>query len=123
MPSSLGARFWTLLAILAAAMLWAFFGKMPQIEFLGYNWMGIGVDKMIHMLYMGALATLLSKRWSMWPVILMGSALAIGIEFLQPYFHRSFDLTDAAWGIVGTWFAWGLYQTKWYRYLLERKVF
>jgi hypothetical protein len=106
--------FWALLFVLA--LLAAVFGDTSHLPFLNWPYM----DKLMHLLYMGALATLLARSWSMWPVVLTGSLLSILIELLQ-YFvpGRSCSVDDAIWGIMGVWFAWGLYQTPWYRRLLE----
>lgn len=117
------ARFWFLLIILVVALLVAVFGDTSRVEFLSWSFYGMGMDKVGHMLYMGALATIMARRWKMWPVVITGCVLAVAIEFIQPYFHRDRDMTDVAWGMVGTWFAWGLSQTKWYTKMLEKKVF
>ena len=110
--------FWIFLTLFFTILAEAVFGNVSRLRFLSYSIGGVGVDKIAHFLYLGALATLLCRRWGMWPIILSCTALALAIEFLQPYTRRTFDLNDATWGIVGAWFAWGLYQMKWYRRIL-----
>lgn len=121
--SAKNLRLWVWLAVISTALLLGVFGDTSRAEFLCWSWMGLGMDKVAHMLYMGALATLMARRWKMWTVVLTGCVVAVAIEFVQPYFHRDRDMTDAAWGMVGTWFAWGLSQTRWYVKMLDKKVF
>ena len=114
------ARFWIWVAVFSLALLVGVLGDVSHFSLLGYPY----VDKLAHFLYLGGLATLLSKRWSMWPVVITGTVLALGIEVLQHWTPtRTPDINDALWGVTGTWFAWGLYQTKWGRELLEKKIF
>lgn len=114
------ARFWIWVSLFFLALLAGVFGDTSHTKFLAWPYM----DKLAHLLYMGALATLLSRRWKMWPVVITGTVLAVAIEILQNWTPpRSPDINDALWGIAGTWFAWGLYQTKWWRELLEKKIF
>ena len=123
MISGSNLRLWAWLVLLTLALMLGVLGDTSHAGFLAWSWLGLGVDKIGHMLYMGALATLMARRWGMWTVVIFGSVLALVIECVQPYFHRDFALEDAAWGIVGTWFAWGLYQIPAYKKALETKLF
>jgi glycopeptide antibiotics resistance protein len=115
--------YWSLVIVFVCTLAVAFFGNVPNAEFMRLHLFGIEVDKIAHLLYLGALATLLAKRLNVWVVIILGVSIALAVEIIQPNFHRAYDLDDALWGVIGTAAAWGLYQIGWYRRLMEWRVF
>ena len=119
MGQRIESHFWIWVGVFLGTLLVGVLGNFSSIEFVHRPY----VDKLAHLLYLGAFATLLSERLKMWQVILSGTLLALFIELIQAYTPgRSCDINDAMWGIVGVWFAWGLYQARWWRTILTFKL-
>lgn len=113
-------RFWIWVAVFFIALLTGMFANVSEAKFLSWPYM----DKLAHFLYMGALATMLSRRWGMWPVIITGVLLSVGIEIGQHWTaSRVPSVADALMGISGTLIAWGIYQIRPWHDLMERKIF
>ncbi len=82
------------------------------------------LDKAGHLLYLGLIATLFARFLKPWTVILLGTAISIGIEVVQAFLPwRECSAVDAACGIAGTILAVLLYRhVRLYRNFLEFRI-
>ncbi len=114
------ASFWIWVGVLLVAIFAGTTGDISQFKPMQWPYM----DKAAHAIYLGALATLLSQKWRGWPVLAGCALVAVLIEVVQYWIPgRSSNVDDALWGIGGAALAWGLYQIKGYRKLLQTKIF
>ncbi len=110
--------FWPLVVTLTVFLLTVI--RMPSSELGSIP----HLDKAGHLLYIGLIATLLIRFLKPWTVIMIGTAISVGIEVVQSFLPwRECSAVDAAFGIVGTILAVLLYRNvRLYRNLIEFRI-